>query len=89
MVVWPWSTLGRDREERAFSSRVKPAFPGALTVCQPFKLSGDANPVARKQKLVDENDARELRECTFHPKTSESLNRQLLSRIIREDDEAW
>ncbi len=78
----------REREAIAFSSRVKPAFQGAITVPQPFKLSGDAEAAARRQRLVEEQQAREMRECTFAPRTAESLNRELLATIIREDD-AW
>jgi hypothetical protein len=35
--------------------------------------------------------ARELQECTFRPHTSEGVNRQLLSQLMREEDadRAW
>ncbi len=50
--------MHREREAIAFSSRVKPAFPGALTVPQPFKLSGDADAAARRQRLLEESEVR-------------------------------
>jgi hypothetical protein len=74
----------REREEKAFLVNVKHDPYHLYTVPQPFQLhpSNKEKRIAQiKQELVD----RERAECTFQPKTLESTNRAMISRLLRPD----
>lgn len=76
----------REREAKAFLVRgATKAVPGPPTVCQPFSLSVDPRAERRRQRLVDEQRERQLKECTFHPRTSEGANRALLQQLLHDE----
>jgi hypothetical protein len=74
----------REREDKAFLVNVKHDPYHLYTVPQPFQLhpSNKEKRMAQlKQELVD----RERAECTFQPKTLESTNRAMISRLLQQD----
>jgi hypothetical protein len=78
----------KEREEKAFLVNAT-GNRHPFTVPQPFQLHGDYHSEMRKQKIEDELRRKEMSECTFHPRTNESENRQILQRILSqtEDDD--
>ena len=56
------------------------------TIPQPFHLTkrrGKEN--ARREKLAERMREQQMEECTFHPKTTEARNRELINQILEDD----
>lgn len=74
----------RQREEKAFAVRY---VPKSHTIPEPFQLSSQNSNLKkrREERLKILQNAQE-RECTFHPKTLEGTNRQLIRQVLKENE---
>ena len=79
----------RTRQEKAFLVRAakksNKTNKGA-TIPQPFNLTkrrGKEN--ARREALAEKIRSQQMAECTFHPKTTEARNRELINQILEDD----
>ena len=77
----------RRREEKVFLSHTDTAPSVPYTIPKPFNLHSDPQADLKKQKLQDEIRKRDMAECTFKPRTNELTNRELIERILADDEE--
>ncbi len=78
----------QSREKKAFlvAGASKSKKVRGKTVPQPFNLTvrrGKEN--ARREKLAQKLLQERMKECTFHPKTTEARNRELINQILADD----
>ena len=79
----------KEREQKAYfvrgASKSTKTQRGA-TIPKPFNLTkrrGKEN--ARREKLAEDIRRQQMSECTFHPKTTEARNRELIQQILDDD----
>jgi hypothetical protein len=80
----------REREEQVFMRGRRPASAAGsypYTIPQPFNLSRDPKADERAERLRAEAQQRELQECTFAPRTTDLPQRELIRRLVEDDDE--
>eukprot|EP00762_Andalucia_godoyi_P002782 ANDGO_04487.mRNA.1 hypothetical protein PPTG_05772 len=76
----------KEREEKAFMVNVTSGSSGhPFTIPQPFQLHSGYHSEVRRERIKEELRRRELEECTFHPKTNEAENRQLIAQLLDDD----
>ena len=74
----------RAREEKAFHLKYHHR---SYTVPKPFKLSYEHEKVQKKkQDLKKQLEEKEMKECTFHPRTMEAENRKLIETLLAADE---
>ena len=78
----------KEREQKAFKVKVgdRPQVP--YTIPKPFNLHQDYKSEIRKIKAMEEIRQREMKECTFQPRTNSASTRQIIDRILGDEDEA-
>jgi hypothetical protein len=61
------------------------------TVPRPYNISGYGEQAMkaelRRQRLMQEKEEKEKRECTFRPKTNERPRKELIEKLLADDDD--
>eukprot|EP00761_Pharyngomonas_kirbyi_P000635 gb/GECH01000635.1/.p1 GENE.gb/GECH01000635.1/~~gb/GECH01000635.1/.p1 ORF type:complete len:620 (+),score=173.72 gb/GECH01000635.1/:1-1860(+) len=76
----------KEREENAFKAKA-PSKTLPYTVPEPFNLYQNYNSEIKKSKLIEQAKENETKECTFKPKIKGVSTRELIDRILKEEDE--